>query len=32
MGVAHSPDEHVAIEQLLAAAQTLALAIYSWSL
>jgi len=32
MGVAHSPDEHVAIEQLLAAARTLALAIYSWSL
>jgi acetylornithine deacetylase/succinyl-diaminopimelate desuccinylase-like protein len=32
MGVAHSPDEHVAIEQLLVAAQTLAFAIYSWSL
>jgi acetylornithine deacetylase/succinyl-diaminopimelate desuccinylase-like protein len=30
MGVAHSPDEHVAIEELLTAAQTLAVAIYSW--
>jgi acetylornithine deacetylase/succinyl-diaminopimelate desuccinylase-like protein len=31
MGVAHSPDEHVAIDELLGAAQTLALAIYGWS-
>jgi acetylornithine deacetylase/succinyl-diaminopimelate desuccinylase-like protein len=30
MRVAHSPDEHVAIEELVSAAETLALAIASW--